>query len=368
MANTITSMASLTMNSKVQVEGIQSVMSLRPTEPRHTRKVILKHPQTMGIFQKCHHILLYYKKASDEDSGWVVAGRLKESIGRALLDYPMISGRLRWCTNGGDHCSGERELELVSNDSGIRLVEAKFGLSLDEFLLTKERELAEGELVFWEELNEKDPQFCPLGYIQVTNFQCGGYSIGFSLSIVLGDPLELTSFIEHIAKLHNDMFQETKTPVFYLPKLKTHKSFSVPTSITHTKHSGQILLYNVNNVENLHKIDNTTVLKQLALDCIKEAEQKLDISLDLDFALFVKGLKMDDLTVEAASKEGLASPVVSLTSHKLMDIAFWETHKPTEVAYWIGLREHEGLVMVSSSSGDGNSGTVDIIINIPHRK
>ncbi|CAM8995233.1 unnamed protein product [Rhodiola kirilowii] len=385
MTNTIAAIFPA-VSSKVQVEGIQSVMPLRPTDPRHTRKVVLKHPQTMGIFQKCHHILLYYKKASEEDSGWVVAGRLKESVGRALLDYPMIAGRLRWGSNdqnaSHDHSSNnsQRELELVSNDSGIRLVEAKLPISLDEFLQIKDREQAEGELVYWEELNEENPQFCPLAYIQVTNFECGGYSIGFSLSIVLGDPLELTNFLKHSAKLHKEMFQENKAPVFYLPKLKTNKFFPVPNSSTNPKHVGQTLLYRINNVLNSDKEEDDTILKQLASACFQDSEEKLSTKTELDFALFVKDHKTGDLTVEIGSKKGSFSPPLTAKSSPkftctkwgdshLDDIAFWETHKPTSVAYWIGFRANEGLVMVNPSQVQGSSGrSLDIIVTIPYGK
>lgn len=186
--------------------------------------------------------------------------------------------------------------------------------------------------------------------------------------------MELTSFIKHSAKLHKDMFQENKAPVFYLPKLKTHRSFPIPTSITYPKNAGQILHYNVRNTDN--EEDSTTILKQLAFECIKDAEQKLGAKMDLDFALFFKGRKTDDLTVEVETKKGLAvSPLASLANTELMstewseshldDIALWENHKPTNVVYWIGLRKHEGIIMVSSSSPVG---TVDIIISIPHVK
>uniref|UniRef100_A0A7N1A8Z9 Uncharacterized protein n=1 Tax=Kalanchoe fedtschenkoi TaxID=63787 RepID=A0A7N1A8Z9_KALFE len=72
--------------ARVQIEAIQTVVSMRPTDPPLARKVALKQ-DVEKVFRKCHHVLLYYKKANDEDSGWVMVGRLKESLGRALCYF-----------------------------------------------------------------------------------------------------------------------------------------------------------------------------------------------------------------------------------------------------------------------------------------
>uniref|UniRef100_A0A7N1A6S3 Uncharacterized protein n=1 Tax=Kalanchoe fedtschenkoi TaxID=63787 RepID=A0A7N1A6S3_KALFE len=374
MTNTDAAISPAAEAFTIQVQGIQSVMPLRPTDPRHARKVALKHPQTVGVFQKCHHILLHYKKASEQDSGWVLAGRLKESVGRALLEYPMVAGRLRW-SNDQKMAGRSGELELVSNDSGIRLVEAKSPMSLDEFLVMKDREDAEGQLVFWEELNEQDPQFCPLAYIQVTNFECGGYSIGFSLSVALGDPLELADFLKHSAKLHKEMFRENKAPVFYLPKLKASKLLPEPNVAKTRKQPSQTLLYSLNarnsDNEDISDTSSLAVLKRFALSCVQDAERKLGISGGLEFALLVKDRETGDLTVEVGPEGGPMSPSPELKCTKWGDrdsgfaeITFWETHRPAGVAYWVGLRAGEGLVMVSSARGDA----ADVVVTIPHGK
>ena len=58
------------------------------------------------------HMFLCYEKASDEDSGWIVAGWAKTSMEIALSKKPMLTGRLRTAEDGG--------LEIVLNDSGIK--------------------------------------------------------------------------------------------------------------------------------------------------------------------------------------------------------------------------------------------------------
>lgn len=152
----------------VHIEAIQTVVSMKPTEPTLTQKVVFNEADNVkGVaFQQCHQMLLYYTKANAEDSGWVMIGRLKESLGKALLKYPMFTGRLKL----GEDADTERhkqELFMVTNDSGLRLIEAKYPLSMDEFLNRADREEAESELVYWDDLKELDPQFCPLSYVQV---------------------------------------------------------------------------------------------------------------------------------------------------------------------------------------------------------
>ena len=146
---------------KVQIEGVQTVAPSKVTDPRETCLVSVKDPVSSDIFQGCLSIVLCYNKAVEEDSGWLVAGWIKESLGRALQDQPMLSGRLRRVEDGNG------ELEMVSNDTGVRLVEAKITMTLQEFLGLEENEKAEAELVFWMDIDEQNPQFSPLLYVQV---------------------------------------------------------------------------------------------------------------------------------------------------------------------------------------------------------
>ena len=86
----------------------------------------------------------------------------------------MLSGRL-W--RGED---GDGELDIVSNDSGVRLIETQVAVTLSEFLELKEKEEAEAQLVFWNDIDEHNPRFSPLFYVQVTKLTYPGIkSINF---------------------------------------------------------------------------------------------------------------------------------------------------------------------------------------------
>lgn len=147
----------------LQIESVQSVMPLKMTEPRRTCHVLVTDPLASGVFQKRFHIVLYYKKVAEDDSGYLLAGWTKESLGRALLDHPILGGRLR------SSQKGDGELVIVSNDSGIRMMEARIPMTLEEFIGRKEMEDVENELVFWKDIDEQNPQYSPLFYIQVSD-------------------------------------------------------------------------------------------------------------------------------------------------------------------------------------------------------
>ena len=146
---------------KLTIEAVQTVVSYKVTDQQRSCRVLATDPIASGIFRRCLHVVLYYKNVSEEDSGWIFAGWAKETLGKAISKHPILSGRL-W--RGED---GDGELEIVSNDSGVRLIETQVAVTLSEFLELKQKEEAEAQLVFWNDIDEHDPQFSPLFYVQV---------------------------------------------------------------------------------------------------------------------------------------------------------------------------------------------------------
>lgn len=145
----------------VQYEAFSSVVPLKPTFPRPSVRISTEKDVEPGILKQCFHMLLCYKKASSEDSGWIVAGWTKTSLGIALSEKPILAGRLRRVEDGG--------LEIVANDSGIRLVEAQIPMALDEFVGLRNKEEVRKQLVYWKSIDGQDPQFSPLMYLQASS-------------------------------------------------------------------------------------------------------------------------------------------------------------------------------------------------------
>lgn len=149
----------------VQFEGIQSATPFRMTDPRIRRPVHVADPCKYGMFSRSFNVVMYYGAVLEgSDSGWHSTGWIKESLCRAFAEWPLLCGRLRRVEDG----RGNREFEIISNDSGARLIELRIEAKLDDFLVSEGREDRETGLVYWKDIDEEEPQYSPLLYIQVT--------------------------------------------------------------------------------------------------------------------------------------------------------------------------------------------------------
>ncbi|GKV10806.1 hypothetical protein SLEP1_g22118 [Rubroshorea leprosula] len=352
---------------KSEVEAVLTVTPVKVTDPRQTRQVFVVDAVGSGIFQRCLSMVLYYRKEED-GSGWLVAGWIKESLGKALLEQPMLGGRLRRGENG------EGGLEIVSNDSGIRLVEAQIAMNLSEFLELKEREEAEAELVFWKEIEEQNPEFSPLFYVQVTNFRCGGYSVGISCSILLTDLLLGANFLKTWANIHQNVVTQngsSKAPIFYLPNLKkpSNTPVNVITSAS-SKSRGLTLFFKITS-ESVNF--DTEFWKKLALQCLEEVENRLGKEVAVHFSLFLNE-SFETIKVESCSKHEMVKAENWNTKMQLAPAA-WEDlgetvfsltegNKPVLVSKWIGASS-DGVFQAIPSP---DAKEINIIVTVPNEK
>ncbi|KAH0643005.1 hypothetical protein KY289_033979 [Solanum tuberosum] len=149
--------------SNLQIEAIQTVMPMKQTDPRILRRVLIGENPGSDNFQRRFHMVFCYNKASETDSGWMVAGWIRESLGKALVEKPLLAGRLR---SIGENNTNYGEFEIVSNDSGVRLIEAEMPMNFDDFIHLNEKKNVEGQLVFWDDIHEPSTQYSPLFYVQ----------------------------------------------------------------------------------------------------------------------------------------------------------------------------------------------------------
>ncbi|XP_062073889.1 uncharacterized protein LOC133778082 [Humulus lupulus] len=383
--------------SGLQIEALLSVSPSKFTEPRMVRRVSSSSSATeLDPLRGCLNLLLYYNQACEDDSGWLHAGWIKESLGRALLDQPLFCGRLRLLqstTTPTDHHDYEKRLEIVSNDGGIRLIEARMPLTLSQFLDSKTKEEAETELVFWKDIDREYANFCPLFYLQVTNFECGGYSFGISCSLLLADLLFKENFLKRWAEIHNNMICSSndvasdKSPIFYLPAFKRDGSgsSSVPnvfSTNSPSKKSGQTMIFNVKNSDS--EPPDNYYYSSLALLCVEKAESKNcetnnnnnNNQMDLDyFSLFVTEPE-NNIKVEKCSKFGIVKPKpLSLESKNKITCSSWdeiEAHKvefrqgnpPRHVSNWIG--SVSGQIVIAAPFSENGISETKIIVTIPY--
>ncbi|KAK7406311.1 hypothetical protein VNO78_07934 [Psophocarpus tetragonolobus] len=329
-------------DNRSQIVTIMSVPPLKMTEPRAVRRVSVSEENTRAI-HGCYQIVLYYQNLHEEGQGWCLAGWIVESLARVLLDHPLLAGRLQ--RRDDTHTHTHTTFEIVANDSGIRLLEACYPTTLSHFLelSTKEQHL-EAQLVFWKEIDHHFPQFSPLFYVQVTNFECGGYSIGISCSLLLAEVLLVENFLGKWAEIHNKMSpqnEEIKKPIFYHPRLKNPECLPADIiSRTEGQNGVQSMVFKITTEE---ANSNSNWWRKLAMLCVEEADQKLGSSLGSEFCLVVKEssevIKVESCSVNGWNVQGMCvKHEISRSTWEefgVYEVAFNEGNKPVHVSCWI---------------------------------
>ncbi|RDY00347.1 Protein ECERIFERUM 2, partial [Mucuna pruriens] len=320
--------------SELQIVTIMSVPPLKVTEPRRVRKVLVSE-EHRSVIHGCYQIVLYYERSREEEQDGCLAGWIVESLARVLLDYPLLAGRLQ---TRDDDTEG---FQIVSNDSGVRLLEAHYPTTLSHFLdlNKKQHHHLEPDLVFWKEIDSQYPQFSPLFYVQVTNFDCGGYTIGISCSLLLAEVLLVENFLGKWAEIHTNISpqnEEIKRPIFYHPRLKNPES--LPSDIisrSQSQNGVQSMLFKI-TVEDVNS--SKELWRELAMRCVGEAEQKLGKNLGSGFCLVVNE-SSEVIKVESCSENGwsLKHEITPTTWDEfgVYEVAFNERNKPVQVSCWI---------------------------------
>ncbi|MED6118760.1 hypothetical protein PIB30_005899 [Stylosanthes scabra] len=367
---------------KSQIEAVLSVPPMKVTDPRHVRRVSITDTDTDrgkktndNTIWGCYQIVLYYEKLKKEeydDGGMFLAGWIRDSLGKALLEEPLLAGRIQ----RKEH--DKKVLEIVSNDSGVRLYEARIPMRLSEFLALKEKEhVVEGELVFWKEIDEQSVEFSPLVYVQVTKFECGGYSIGVSSSLVLFDVLIIENFIKKWSQIHNNSLSpqieehynyNNKTPIFYHPILINEPPPSSVLSTTPTKKESQhTMLFKIKN-------SNMEQWRELAMICVEETEQILQKNIGSDFLVLVKESSSEDIKIHNFSKSGYIKNNKKVDSEIVGgnwndfggygEVAFQEGNKAVHVSHWIGSSVDVGYVIIAFPHVEENNGSAVVIVSL----
>ncbi|XP_027916438.1 protein ECERIFERUM 2-like [Vigna unguiculata] len=358
---------------KLQIEAVMSVRPVKVSEPRRVRRVLMSDTdsivKTKGI-HGCYQIVLYYESLKEEEGDKFLAGWIVESLGSALVEHPLLSGRLKKKDSDQD----ETVLEIVPNDSGIRLYEVRFPMLLSKFLsLRAEKEHLEAELVFWKEIDQHNPQFSPLFYVQVTHFECGGYTVGISCSLLLADALVVENFLKTWADIHNSMLlqrEEIKAPIFHHSHLVKNDQPPPAEVINRTRcGKAQSMAFKfIGKDLNL----NQEFWREVAMLCVEEAEQKLDKKVWTEFSLFVKEM-CEVMKVEGHSKSGYCKKVLDQSLKNEISggtwndfgefVMFHEGNKPVHVSRWIGSIADDGNVVVIPCPEEKASAV--IIVSLP---
>ncbi|KAI3978981.1 hypothetical protein MKX01_016156 [Papaver californicum] len=151
-----------------------------------TEENMAKELSCMDIVMKLHYLGGVYFFTSSAVQGLNIT-YFKEPMFRLLELCCVTAGRIRKSETGQPF--------IKCNDSGVRIIEAKTDKTIDEWLeMQKDHYSVDNHLVPNQVLG---PQlaFSPLVLVQFTSFKCGGLSVGFSWTHVLGDAFAASNFI-----------------------------------------------------------------------------------------------------------------------------------------------------------------------------
>ncbi|XP_058106262.1 uncharacterized protein LOC131249467 [Magnolia sinica] len=388
--------------SKLRIEAIQTVIPSKVAGPGLRRRISVSGPLRSDIYRKHIHIVLCYKKTHEDECGWMVAGWLKESMNSVLSEYPAFAGRLRRGSHGDD-----RELAIVFNDSGIRLVQAQMDMTLSEFLNSSEREDSEAELAFWKDVDEENPQYSALFYVQdvesgetapmrglipswmahmseikavqrVTNFQGDGYSIGITSSVLLADPILMTSFIRRWAHIHDEILAQNtipKIPLFYLPNFKkTDRASTTPLTSTPCNHNHyQTMTFKLPNMDSKRFMEANETCEAIASLCSEEAVRILGGNETFSKLSFIFNDRSGDWRVITCVEEGQigykgrhegAMGPTSWDDLGANEVSFYKGNMPVHVAYHVESCHDEGLVLIMPPIEEGSLG-IAVSVTVP---
>ncbi|EOA18936.1 hypothetical protein CARUB_v10007574mg [Capsella rubella] len=151
----------------------------------------------MDLAMKLHYVRAVYFFKGRRD---FTVSDLKTTMFTLLQSYHHVSGRIRMPENDDDP-SALALPYIRCNDSGIRIVEANVeDFTVEKWLDLDDRSIDHRFLVYDHVLGP-DLIFSPLVFLQITQFKCGGFSIGLSWTHVLGDVFSASTFMKTLGQL-----------------------------------------------------------------------------------------------------------------------------------------------------------------------
>ncbi|XP_076885614.1 protein ECERIFERUM 26-like [Bidens hawaiensis] len=138
----------------------------------------------LDLAMKLHYIRTVYYFQSQAFEGMTIIN-IKETMFYWLNHAYIPCGRLRTSDSGRPY--------IKCNDCGVRLIEARCNMSLDEWL--KSGDDARHNLLVPSQVLGPDLLYSPLVLMQLTKFKCGGTAVGVSWAHVLGDAFTAAGFM-----------------------------------------------------------------------------------------------------------------------------------------------------------------------------
>ncbi|KAF5193426.1 Eceriferum 26-like [Thalictrum thalictroides] len=201
---------------------LSSVGPASVTEPDTFQDV-----SNMDLAMKLHYLRGVYFFDKEAVEGLTIS-KIKESMFYWLdLHYISCSRFRRSETTGRPF--------LRCNDCGVRIIESKCKMNMDDFLQLKDCSL-QNRLVYNQVLGP-ELTFSPLAMIQLTWFKCGGMAVGLRWAHVFGDAFSATEYLNiwgQVLSGHIQPSRSLKDPRYQLKaqaQVQNTDKSSIPLSV-----------------------------------------------------------------------------------------------------------------------------------------
>eukprot|EP00250_Pteridium_aquilinum_P015453 c22587_g1_i1 orf=803-2362(+) len=158
------------------------------------------------VIPRIHVPTVYFYKAKGEEhrEGFFASGQLKESLGRALVPFYPMAGRLKEVERG--------RIDIECNGKGALFVEATADGCMSEYGDYFAPSMKMRQLIPYVDY-AKDRASFPLLILQLTVFKCGGVSLGVGVHHHVADGLAALRFLNYWADLARGI-EENANPFF----------------------------------------------------------------------------------------------------------------------------------------------------------
>ncbi|CAL4919016.1 unnamed protein product [Urochloa decumbens] len=215
--------------SRVTRFAKSTAASVTPVRPGRTHAL---SPLDNAMERHAVHVVLYVRAAPGVDRE-----QLKESLSEALSLYPAMTGRLTRAggAEGGEGAGGgadagsgvppRRGWVVKCNDAGVRMVDARAAVTLDEWLATATGD-DEMDLLHYEPMGPEPYIWSPF-YVQLTEFADKSYALGLSCTHMHNDPTAAALFFQSWAAAHRRT-TSTYPPFLHAPALEVSPASPPP--------------------------------------------------------------------------------------------------------------------------------------------
>lgn len=166
---------------------------VRPAGPTWTGLQALSELDQINSFNDHEKVIYFYRpRKSWLPPGDAISNTLRDPLGRVLVPFYPLAGRLRWILDKDQHCTSGR-LELDCNGNGAEFFEAELDAELVEF----------GDLTPSTNYQYLSPFIdyslpihqVPLLSVQLTKFRCGAISLSLSFLHIVVDGRSFAHFL-----------------------------------------------------------------------------------------------------------------------------------------------------------------------------